>query len=113
MSVHSTITGSTGGNHIPHNWTFATSTARASATDPNTSAAYASTALGKVALQSDTNQFWLLTAITPTWVAVGVPILTTSARDALTPTEGLLIYNSTTHKLNVRVAAAWEVVTSV
>ena len=39
--------------------------------------------------------------------------LTTAQRDAIvSPTEGMLIYNLTTHKLNVRVAAAWEAVTS-
>lgn len=45
-----------------------------------------------------------------------IPKLTTTQRDALTGTdlyEGLLVYNMTTHKLNVRVAAAWEAVTSV
>lgn len=44
-----------------------------------------------------------------------IPKLTTTARDALTGTDlyaGLLIYNTTTNKLNLRVAAAWEVVTS-
>ena len=44
-----------------------------------------------------------------------IPKLTTTQRDALTGTdlyEGLVIYNTTTHKLNVRVAAAWEAVTS-
>jgi hypothetical protein len=44
-----------------------------------------------------------------------IPKLTTTQRDALTGTDlftGLLIYNTTTNKLNVRVAAAWEAVTS-
>ena len=44
-----------------------------------------------------------------------IPKLTTAQRDALTGTDlytGLVIYNLTTNKLNVRVAAAWEVVTS-
>lgn len=42
-----------------------------------------------------------------------LPKMTTAQRDALTsPPAGLLIYNTTTNKLNVRVAAAWEVVTS-
>lgn len=41
-------------------------------------------------------------------------VLTTAERDAITsPSTGLLIYNSTTGKLNIRVAAAWEAVTSV
>lgn len=44
-----------------------------------------------------------------------IPKLTTTQRDALTGGdlyEGLLIYNTTTHKYNFRAAAAWEVVTS-
>lgn len=44
-----------------------------------------------------------------------IPKLTTTVRDALTGVdlyEGLVVYNTTTHKLNVRVAAAWEAVTS-
>jgi hypothetical protein len=44
-----------------------------------------------------------------------IPKITTAVRDALTGDdlyEGLVIYNMTTHKLNVRVAAAWEAVTS-
>lgn len=43
------------------------------------------------------------------------PKMTTTQRDALAAAdrpEGLVIYNTTTHKLNVRTAAAWEVVTS-
>jgi hypothetical protein len=45
-----------------------------------------------------------------------IPKLTTTQRDALSGVslyEGLIIYNLTTHKVNVRVAAAWEAVTSV
>lgn len=47
--------------------------------------------------------------------AVLFPSLTTTARDALSPqpAEGSLIYNITTHKLNVRTSGAWEAVTSV
>jgi hypothetical protein len=41
-----------------------------------------------------------------------MPRLTTTQRDALTATEGMLIYNTSTHKLNVRGASAWEAVTS-
>lgn len=45
-----------------------------------------------------------------------VPKVTTTQRDALVTSgdsyEGLIVYNTTTHKINVRVAAAWEVVTS-
>lgn len=39
--------------------------------------------------------------------------MTGTQRDAIaSPTEGLFIYNTTTHKLNFRAAAAWEAVTS-
>lgn len=42
-----------------------------------------------------------------------IPQMTGTARDALSsPPEGMLIYNTSTHKLNVRVAAGWEAVTS-
>lgn len=42
-----------------------------------------------------------------------LPSFTTAQRDALAnvPT-GTVIYNSTTNKVNVRVAAAWEAITS-
>lgn len=42
-----------------------------------------------------------------------LPRLTTAERDAISaPVAGLLVYNSSTNKLNVRVAAGWEAVTS-
>jgi hypothetical protein len=42
-----------------------------------------------------------------------LPRLTTTQRDAIaSPPAGLLIYNTTTGKLNIRAAAAWEAVTS-
>ena len=42
------------------------------------------------------------------------PRMTTTQRDAISsPPSGLLVYNTTTGKLNVRGAAAWEVVTSL
>lgn len=51
---------------------------------------------------------------TPITAGVRVPLLTTTERDALTEVEqGLVIFNTTTQKLNVRVSAAWEAVTSV
>jgi len=49
----------------------------------------------------------------PVAAGVRVPVLTTAERDALTEVEtGLIIYNSTTNKLNVRVVSAWEEVSS-
>lgn len=42
-----------------------------------------------------------------------LPRMTTAQRDAIgSPAAGLLIYNTTTNKLNFRAAAAWEAVTS-
>lgn len=38
--------------------------------------------------------------------------LTTTQRNALTATAGMVVYNTTTNKLNVYTGAAWEVVTS-
>ena len=38
--------------------------------------------------------------------------ITTAQRDALTAVSGMLIYNTTTSKLNVYTGAAWESVTS-
>jgi hypothetical protein len=38
--------------------------------------------------------------------------LTTSARDALTPTEGDTIYNGTLQKLQIYTGSAWETITS-
>lgn len=44
-----------------------------------------------------------------------IPKITTTQRDALSGTSlfpGLIIYNTTTNKYNIRAAAAWEAVTS-
>jgi hypothetical protein len=41
------------------------------------------------------------------------PVMTGTQRDAISaPTEGLVVYNSSTHKLNVYTGSAWEAVTS-
>lgn len=45
-----------------------------------------------------------------TW---GLPKYTTTERDAIpSPTEGVIIYNSTTQKLNFYDATGWRAVTS-
>ncbi len=54
-------------NHPPYNFTFATAAARAAGTGYTIVAGD----LGKLARQSDDNTLWMLTATTPTWVAVG------------------------------------------
>lgn len=51
--------------------------------------------------------------VTSTTQGFRLPVMTETQRDAISaPAEGLLVYNLTSHKINVRVAAAWEVVTS-
>ena len=41
-----------------------------------------------------------------------VPVMTTTERDALSNKEGLMIFNTTTNKLNFNTGAGWEAVTS-
>lgn len=60
MPNHSTLTV----NHVPHAWMYADATARAAATG------FVTADLGKLALQSDNNTLWILTATTPTWLPV-------------------------------------------
>lgn len=51
--------------------------------------------------------------VTSTTQGLLFPRMTETQRDAISaPTAGLVIYNTTTNKLNLRVAAAWEVITS-
>jgi len=53
-------------------------------------------------------------AVTSTTQGVLFPRMTETQRDAISaPAAGLVIYNTTTGKLNVRGAAAWEAITSV
>jgi hypothetical protein len=41
------------------------------------------------------------------------PVMTTTQKNAISsPAEGLLVYDSTLHKLSIRTAAAWETITS-
>ncbi len=51
--------------HVPYTWEYADTTAREAATG------FASADIGKLARQLDNNSLWMLTAITPTWVAIG------------------------------------------
>lgn len=51
--------------------------------------------------------------ITSTVAGFLPPRMTEAERDLIAaPAEGLIVYNLTSHKLNLRVAAAWEVITS-
>ena len=51
--------------------------------------------------------------LTSTRQGVLIPRLTTAQRDGIaSPPAGLMIYNTTTNKINLRAASAWEAVTS-
>ncbi len=56
---------STGVIHIVYNWTYANAAARTGA------GGFVSGDIGKLARQTDNDTLWMLTATTPTWVAVG------------------------------------------
>lgn len=62
MAGHSTA--SLGARHAIHNWEYADAAARIAATG------FVSADVSKIALQEDDNSLWILTATTPTWVAV-------------------------------------------
>ena len=55
---------SLGDQHLIHNWEYADATARGAASG------FVTADLKKVALQLSDNSFWVLTAVTPTWVAI-------------------------------------------
>ena len=65
-------------NHRLENWVYADSTARGAATG------FVAADIGKVAFQSSDHTYWRLTAITPTWVAIG------SASGPTLPTGGTI-----------------------
>jgi len=62
--------------HIGYNWTYADAAARTGATG------MVSADVGKFARQLDDNSIWMLTATTPTWIAVGggIALLSTIAK---------------------------------
>lgn len=60
--LHKNITAAE--RHAPHSWEYADATARAAATG------FVLADLYKLALQVDNDSLWILTATTPTWVAV-------------------------------------------
>ncbi len=63
---HGKLDASVQGIHVPYQWTYADAAARTSATG------FVATDVGKLARQLDNNSLWMLTATTPTWVALGV-----------------------------------------
>jgi hypothetical protein len=62
MALHSNSTA----NHILESWVYANASARNAATG------FVTADVGKIAYQSDTGEYWRLTATTPTWAPVVV-----------------------------------------
>ncbi len=67
---------------------------------------------GQVVIGPSTPATSALLDLQSTTGALVLPRMTTVQRDALTGASGMLIYNTSTNKLNVYTGAAWEVVTS-
>ena len=75
---------------------------------------YIGMAIGSLGLGTQSPDASALLDLVATTRGMGIPAMTTIQRDAIaSPRAGLAIYNTTTGKLNIRVAAAWEAVTSV
>lgn len=84
-----------------------------SATTVGTSDLLTITATGQVGIGTASPDASAKIEYVSTTQGVLLPRMTTAQRDAIgTPASGLLIYNTTTNKLNFRAAAAWEAVTS-
>lgn len=62
MSFHNELTGTD--IHVPYAYTYANQSARTGATG------FVTADVGKLALQSDENSLWMLTATTPTWLEI-------------------------------------------
>lgn len=73
--IHSNSTS----NHILENWTYADAAARTGATG------FVAADVGKIAYQTDTGEYWRLTATTPTW-ALAAPLATQLSNSLLLAT---------------------------
>ena len=66
--------------HVINAYTYATAVARGAATG------FVAADVGKVALQSDENSFWVLVATTPTWAFLGrQTVLASGSFEAIDP----------------------------
>jgi hypothetical protein len=92
--------------HRPYTWEYADSTARLAA------AGFVAGDVGKFARQLNDNSFWLLTAVTPTWSAVGaVPMVDTKANIlASTATNGKVGFSTDTLELFIADGSVWRTV---
>lgn len=68
---------------------------------------------GGILIGTSTDVPSAILTIASTTKGLRLPVLTTAQRDAISsPAEGLIIFNTTTNKLNFYTGAAWEAVTS-
>jgi hypothetical protein len=58
-------------NHILESWVYANATAR------TTAGGFVSGDIGRISYQTDTGQYWRLTATTPTWQLIGTSLIET------------------------------------
>lgn len=84
--------------------------------DPNTGCLVQAMVTGGIIVTGDTGATGATGATGPAGADGATlsnpPIKTTAERDALSPTEGDVIFNTTTNKLNFYNGTAWEAVTS-
>lgn len=99
---HASLTGTN--IHRPYAWEYADETARLAA------AGFAAGDVGKLARQLDDDSFWLLTAVTPTWAAVGaLPLVDTQANIlAETAASGLVAFSTDTLALWIADGSTWR-----
>jgi hypothetical protein len=78
-------------NHILESWVYANAAAR------TTASGFVSGDIGRIAYQQDNGSYWRLTATTPTWAAITLPVLTTvsafgtSTPGAITSSTGKMV----------------------
>lgn len=114
FTLESTTTADQNAGRIGALWTTATHASRTSALTFQTvnnagSLAEAGrfTGAGQLAMGTTSPAASAIVDLTSTTGALLVPRLTSTQRDALTAVNGMIIYNSTTDKLQVRAAATW------
>jgi hypothetical protein len=107
--VRAEVDGTPSTNDMPGRLVFATTAGGASTTTERMRI----TSTGNVGIGTTTPNDAALLTLTSTTRGFLPPRMTTAQRDAIsTPPAGLMIYNTTTNKLNVRTASSWEAVTS-
>jgi hypothetical protein len=107
--IAASVDGTPSANDMPGRLTFSTTAAGGSFLTEHMRINSA----GNVGIGTISPNAAALLTLTSTTKGFLPPRMTTAQRDAIsTPPAGLMIYNTTTNKLNVRTASSWEAVTS-